>query len=91
MKFQKLLTIVRGARRIFREPPSLGMIFAGPAICFYKALILFNNKIFLKKFEKMLAKMAEKAHIGFTPRGNGPQARPMMGTAPIIRDNKISR
>ena len=39
----------------------------------------------------MLANKAEKAHIGITPRGKGPQARPMMGTAPIIRDNEMSR
>ena len=90
LKFQKLLTIVRGGWRICREPPSLGMIFAGLAICFYKSLISLNNKIFLKKIEKTLDEMAEKAHIELAKRER-PSGKPIMGTAPIIRDNEISR
>ena len=69
-----MLTIVRGARRICREPPPFGMIFDGLAVCFYKSLILLNNKIFLKKFEKRLDERARKAHIAFMPSGNGRKA-----------------
>ena len=53
---------------MLREPPPFGMIFDGLAICFYKSLILLNNKIFLKKFEKMLDGKAEKAHIELAKR-----------------------
>lgn len=75
LEFQKLLTIVRGARHAHESPPPLGMIFDGLAICFYKSLILLNNKIFLKKFEKRLDERAGKAHIQITPRGKGPQGK----------------
>ena len=85
-----MLTIVRGGRRVFREPPPFGMIFDGLAICFYKSLIFFNNKIFLKNFQKTLDDKAEKAHIELAKR-EWLSGKPIMGTAPIIRDNEISR